>query len=167
MIPRVLRNYNCYLNGVSFAGRVDEVELPELSVKTEEHRGGGMDGTAELDMGMEAMTAKITLAEHIAEAIKTFGRMDGNATRLQFRGAVQRDGERAIPLVVDMHGGMKKLGMGSWKAGDKATVEEEMSIRYYKLTLGNEELVEIDVDNMIRKIGGVDELESIRAAIGL
>lgn len=166
MIPRVLRNFNAFVNGVSYAGRVDEVELPEFSVKTEEHRAGGLDAPVEIDLGMEAMSAKLTMAEAVADLIKTFGRMDGSATRLQFRGAIQRDGETAIPLIVDMHGGMKKLTLGSWKAGDKATVEHEMSIRYVRINLGGEDLIEIDVDNMTRVIGGVDELASIRAAIG-
>lgn len=166
MIPRVLRNFNLFVNGIGYAGRVTEAELPEFSVKTEEHRGGGMDAPAEIDLGMEGMTAKLTFAEYVAEIFKLFGKMDGNAVRIQLRGALQRDGEVAKALIVELGGGFKKNGMGSWKAGDMASNEVEMSLRYVKVTLDKDELIEIDVDNMIRKIGGVDELESIRAAIG-
>jgi len=167
MLPRVLRNFNLFVNGIGYAGRVTEAELPELSVKTEEHRGGGMDGVAEIDLGMEALGAKLTFAEYVPDILKSFGKLDGNAVRIQLRGALQRDGEPAIACIVDLHGGFKKNGMGSWKAGDLATNEVEMSVRYYKLSIGGEDLIEVDVDNMRRVIGGVDELASIRAAIGL
>ncbi|GJD31508.1 hypothetical protein PMNALOAF_2767 [Methylobacterium adhaesivum] len=167
MIPRVLRNFNLFVDGTSYAGRVTEVELPELNFKTEEHRGGGMDGVAEIDMGQEAMEAKLTFAEYVSDIFKRVGRMNGNGVRLQIRGALQRDGERAIPVVVELHGSFKTSTMGSWKAGDLATHEVAMAVRYYRLTMNNELQHEIDVDNMIRNIGGVDELESIREAIGL
>lgn len=167
MIPRVLRNFNLFVNGIGYAGRVTEAELPELAFKTEEHRGGGMDGVAEIDMGQEAMEAKLTFAEYIPEILKSVGRLNGVATRIQLRGALQRDGETAVACVVELHGGFKTSTMGTWKAGDLATHEVSMACRYYRLTIGGELQHEIDVDNMIRNIGGVDELESIRNAIGL
>lgn len=167
MIPRVLRNFHCFVNGIGYAGRVTEVELPELSVKTEEHRGGGMDGPAELDMGLEVMTAKLTFAEYEKNIMGLWGKLDGNAARIQIRGAIQRDGETAIPCIVEFHGGFKKNTMGTWKAGDLATNEFEATLRYYKLTMGEDVIYEIDIDNMKRIINGVDELASIRAAMGM
>lgn len=167
MIPRVLRNFNLFVNGIGYAGRVTEAELPEFVVKTEEHRAGGMDAPAEIDMGMEALSAKLTFAEYVADIFKSFGKMDGNAVRIQLRGALQRDGETAVALVVELHGGFKKNGLGSWKAGDMASNEVEMSCRYAKITLGGDELIEIDVDNMKRIVGGEDQLASIRAALGM
>jgi len=55
MLPQILKNFNVFANGVSYAGRAEEVSLPKLTVKTEEFRGGGMDAPVELDMGMEKM----------------------------------------------------------------------------------------------------------------
>jgi P2 family phage contractile tail tube protein len=167
MIPRVLRNFGLFVNGSGYAGRVTEAELPEISIKAEEHRGGGMDGVAEIDLGMEAMSAKLTFAEYVSDIFKSVGKMDGNAVRVQLRGALQRDGETAIPCIVELHGSFKKSTMGTWKAGDLATHEIEMAVRYYRLTIGSERLIEIDVENMIRWIGDKDELASIREAIGL
>ena len=43
----------------------------------------------------------------------------------------------------------------------------EVAIRYYKLTLANEILHEIDVENMKRIINGEDQLESLRTAMGI
>lgn len=57
--------------------------------------------------------------------------------------------------------------MGTWKAGDLANLEMEGAIRYYKLTIGDTVVYQIDIDNMIRIINGVDQLASIRSAIGM
>jgi P2 family phage contractile tail tube protein len=42
-----------------------------------------------------------------------------------------------------------------------------MSVNYYKLTVGGREVYEIDVENMVRRINGVDQLAGIRSDIGL
>lgn len=42
-------------------------------MQTASHRGGGMDGSVAIDMGMEAMQAELTLAEWPPEPIKMFG----------------------------------------------------------------------------------------------
>ena len=49
--PRVLRGFDVFVDGRGYAGKVEELELPKLSIKTEEFRAGGMDVPVELDMG--------------------------------------------------------------------------------------------------------------------
>jgi len=44
-LPRKLKNFNLFQNGVSFMGMVPEVTLPKLSRKMEEYRAGGMSGS--------------------------------------------------------------------------------------------------------------------------
>ena len=39
-LPRVLKNMNLFVDGRGYAGRVDEIQLPKLTLKTEEHRAG-------------------------------------------------------------------------------------------------------------------------------
>ena len=53
--PRVLKNMNLFVDGRGYAGRVDEIELPKLTLKTEEHRAGGMDVPVLIDLGMDKM----------------------------------------------------------------------------------------------------------------
>src|SRR3954467_11218424 len=108
MIPRVLHNFSAFVNGQGYQGRVTEVEPPEIEVKTEDFRAGGMDGTAEIDMGLNTMSAKMNFAEYIPAILDAAGKLDGNATRVQLRGDLQRDGEAAVPCVIDLHGCVKK-----------------------------------------------------------
>lgn len=162
--PRILKNFQAFINGTGLAGLVDEAELPEVEIKTEEHRAGGMDGSYEVDMGQEAMSMKLTTAEPLPEVITAL--MAG--TRIQLRGSFVRDvdGSR-VAVLCEIGGRPKKLSDGSWKAGDKAQHEVEIAVDYYRRVQGGVELFEIDVVNMVRKVGGVDQLAGIRADIGL
>lgn len=167
MNPRVLKNFNLFVDGRGYAGRVDELELPTLTVKTEEHRAGGMDAPIQIDMGTEALEASFTMAEYDPDLFKLWGLADGKAVQVTARGALQRDGEEAVPVVVCLHGAVKEAEFGGWSAGEKATPGFSMAVRYYRLTIGGDDVIEIDIENMVRKVGGDDQLASIRTAIGL
>jgi hypothetical protein len=166
MIPKILKNFNAFVDGNSYAGRVDEVVLPKLTVKTEEHRGGGMDAPVEIDMGMEKLECELTFAEYDVELFRLFGLVDGNSVAITLRGAMQSDGD-AEKIVVNLQGSFRELDSGTWKAGDKATLKCMMAVRTYKLTIDGDEVINIDVENMTRIINGVDEMASIRNAIGI
>ena len=163
-IPRVLKNWNCFVDGIGYAGRCDEAELPEVKIKTEEHRGGGMDGSFEIDMGQETMSAKLTFTEYLPEVISALG----NGKRIQLRGALRRDTDGStVPVVVTIGGRIKGFMPGTWKAGDVVKPEHEIAVDYYRWNQAGVDVFEIDVVNMVRVMGGTDQLAQIRAAIGL
>lgn len=166
-MPRVLKNMNLFVDGRGYAGRIDEMELPKLTLKTEEHRAGGMDLPVEVDLGMEKLEAAMTFSDYDPEIFRFFGLLDGETTQITARGAIQRQGEEAIPVVVNVRGGWKEIDPGTWKPGDKATLKASVAVLYYKLAIGGEELVEIDAQNLVRTVGGKDQMASIRSAIGM
>lgn len=138
-LPRVLKNMNFFVNGRGYAGRVDEIQLPKLTLKTEEHRAGGMDIPVEIELGMEKLEAQLTISDYDPEVFKLFGLL---------------------------RGGWKELESSNWKPGDKGTLTVMVATRYYKLSIDGQELVEIDAVNLVRKVGGTDQMDAIRAAIG-
>lgn len=165
MLPRVLMNFGVFIDGRGYLGRADEVQLPKLAVKTEEFRAGGMDSPVELDMGTEKLECKITLAEYDREAAKLFGLFNAG-TPVTLRGAIQRQGEAAVPVVVRLIGGVKENDKGNWKAGERGSMALTFALHSYTEEIDGEETIHIDSINCIRRVGGVDQLESIRAAIG-
>lgn len=165
--PRILKNMNLFVDGRGYAGRVDEVELPKLTLKTEEHRAGGMDIPIEVDLGMEKMESSLTISDYDPEVFKLFGLLDKQDTQITLRGALQRQGEDAIPAVLNLRGGWKELDQGTWKMGDKSVLKVSVAVNYCKLTIDGEEVLEVDAKNLIRKLGGVDQMARIRDAIGL
>lgn len=162
--PKILKNFHLYLNGGSYAGIADEVTLPTLSLTTEDHRAGGMDAPVKIDVGMEAMELGCKLSEHSAAVYSQFGLADQNGVQAQFRGAMV-DGNNAEPYVVTCRGMVTEVTSGTVVTGQKNGLEVTIALRYYKLEINGVTVIEIDVDNMERTIGGVDQLAQQRAIL--
>ena len=167
MIPQVLKNFNCFVDGKGYAGRAENVSLPKVTVKTEEFRAGGMDSSLEVDMGVEKLECSFTLAEYSADVMGLWGVIAGADKQFSFRGAVQRQGEDATAIIATVGGRVKELDPGDWKAGDKATLKTTLAVNYYRLNVNGTDVIEIDVINMKRVVNGVDQMASLRAALGI
>ncbi|WP_265036327.1 phage major tail tube protein [Wolbachia endosymbiont (group A) of Anomoia purmunda] len=166
MLPKILKNFNIFVDGRGYAGKIDEVTLPKLTIKTEEYRAGGMDIPINIDMGMEKLEADFTFSEYDSELFRLFGLINNNAVSLTLRGGLQGSSDTES-VVINLRGLFKELDFGSWKPAEKATLKCMIAANYYKLTIDGRELIEIDAENMIRKIDGVDQMTSMRTALGI
>jgi P2 family phage contractile tail tube protein len=164
---RMLKNFNLFVDRAGYAGRIDEITLPKLTLKTEEYRGGGMDVPVEIDMGMEKMECDFTLSEYSPDVLRQFGLAPGNDVPLNIRGATQDAEGDVYPVLIEIKGIWKEIDMGNWKTGDKATMKVQVACRYYSYSEDGAQLIKIDMENMERVIDGVDQLEKIRGAIKL
>lgn len=164
MLPKILKNFNVYVDGRGYAGRVEEVTLPKLTIKTEEYQGGGMTAPVEVDLGLEKLEMEMTFAEYDPELFKLFGLTDGSEVAFTIRGGIQGAGE-TLPVVVNVRGFFKELDFDNWKPSEKASLKCSVACNYYKLSINNSVLIEIDPVNMIRSINGNDQLESMREAL--
>ena len=70
-------------------------------------------------------------------------------------------------MEVNLTGSISSFDPGAFEAGSMTEASFEMQVRYYKLSIANEVLHEIDVENMKRIINGEDQLESLRTAMGI
>ncbi|MER9506048.1 phage major tail tube protein [Mesorhizobium sp. M0579] len=163
-LPRQLKAFNLYYDGNSYAGRVDSITPPTLTFTSEEHRAGGMDGPKKLEMGMEAMTATLIISDYDPALISLFG-VDN--VPLVARGAVQAQGKPAEPVVLNMRGMLMALELAEWKPGSKSLKTLTYELDYFRYRQAEVEYMEIDIINMVRRIGGVDQLATQRLAIGL
>lgn len=166
MIPKILKNFNLFIDGRGYAGKVEEVNLPKLNIKTEEFRAGGMDSPVFIDMGVEKLESSFTLLEYDKDVLKQFGLVSGNAAQVTLRGAIQDD-TTVSSVIVKLRGMYTEMDMGKISAGEKGTLQCTLACRYYSLEIGGEKLIEIDIDNMTRVIGGQDKLIDIRKALGI
>lgn len=165
-MPKILKNFNLFVDGNGYAGRAEEVSPPKLTIKTEELRAGGMDAPAAIDMGMEKLEASFMLVEYDPAVIKQFGLVSGNAVSLTLRGALVDD-TTTTPMVIRIQGMFNEMDFGKFKAGDKSTLQCAIVCRYYSLEIDGKKIVEIDIDNMTRVIDGQDQLADVRAALGI
>lgn len=164
MLPRILKNFNVYVDGRGYAGRVDEITLPKLTIKTEEFQGAGMSAPVEIDMGLEKLEMEMTFAEYDPELFKLFGLTNGAEVAFTIRGALQGTGETS-PVIINVRGYFKELDFDSWTPAEKATLKCSVACNYYKLTIDGVELIEIDPVNMVRNVNGSDQLAAVREAL--
>ena len=167
MLNDILKNLNLFVDGRGYAGNVEELTPPKLTLKTEEFRNGGMDAPVEVEMGMEKLEAGFSLTKYDADVLKLFGLAPGNIKPLTFRGSVSSEDGTEKPVVIQLQGMLKEVDPGSWKPGDKAMLKATVAVRYYKHTINGEVVHEIDVPNMIRIINGVDQLAITRKNLGM
>ncbi len=163
-IPFKLTHFNLFVDGKGFAGLIKEMTLPKITFKIEDHMSGGMDAPAPVEMGMEKLEATFTLASYEPEVFRLLGFRAGGPIAIIARGSLKRDDE-VIAMTVTMRGVIKEIDMGNWKKGEDTQLQFSLHAQYYRLDRGVENLVEIDVKNLIRRFGGVDQLEAVRAAL--
>ena len=164
MLPKILKNFNLYVDGRGYAGRVEEITLPKLTIKTEDFQAGGMSAPIEVDLGMEKLEMDMTFAEYDPELFKLFGLTNGSEIAFTIRGALEGRSE-TTPVVINARGYFKEMDFDSWKPAEKATLKCSVACNYYKLTIDGIELVEIDPVNMVRNVNGIDQLSTIRQAL--
>ncbi len=167
MSHSILREFSLFVDGRGYVGKVPELTPPKLTLKTEEYRAGGMAAPVDIDMGLEKLTCEFTLSEYNPEIFALFGLADGNAVQITFRGAIRDEGGKDIPVLIAVRGLFTEIDVGSWQAASKIEKKCKVSCRYYRLEMDGKEIHEIDAVNMIQKVNGVDQLESVRNAIGI
>lgn len=167
-LPRKLKNMNLFNDGVSYMGQITEVTPPKLTRKMEEYRAGGMNAPMETDHGMEKLELQWKCGGLMEQVLKQFGVTSHSGVMLRFAGAYQRDDSGAVDAVqIVVRGRHKEIDAGNAKPGDNTEFSIISTLTYYKLTINNVDVIEIDVLNMIEKVNGVDMLAEQRRAIGL
>lgn len=167
-LPRTLKNMNVFNEGNGYGGEVKTVALPKLTRKLEEHRGGGMNGPLQMDMGMEAMELGLTFGGPVRDVLRQWGVPTVDGVYIRFVGAYQQDDSSAIDTVeVIARGRYSEIDPGDQEVGEPGEFAATMALAYYKLVWNGRTEIEIDFINMIEIVGGVDRTAELRAAIGM
>lgn len=167
-LPRKLKNYNVFADGVSYAGQSEELTLPKLTRKLEEYRAGGMNGPVEIDLGNEKMEMNATYGGIMREIFRQYGVTTVDGAMLRYAGAYQREDTGEVEAVeIVTRGRHTELDMGDAKVGNNSQFKVKSSLSYYKLTVNGEVWCEIDHVNFIEVVFGVDRLAEQRRAMGL
>jgi len=164
-LPRLLKNFNIYLDGDSYAGRCDSVTLPNITAVVESHRAGGMNGSVEVEveveLGLELMTMSLVISDFDPKLVALFNQANLPIT---LRGSVQAQHQKGEPVVINIRGLHKGLEFGDWSGGSKSTQTLQISLNYFRYRQKDVEYAEIDLLNMVQKIGGIDQLADDRAS---
>ena len=162
-------NANVYLDGTSFLGRAESVDLPNIKHKFSEHKALGMVGTIESFSGIEKMEAKFKWSSFYAEVLKKAAN-PFTAVSVQVRASIETYSSAGriaeVPLVVFLTGQFDSIPAGNYKQHDNAEYENGMTVSYCKVVADGQDVVELDAFANIYKAGGEDLLGTYRANIG-
>lgn len=118
-LPRKLKYLNMFNDGLSYMGVVESVTLPKLTRKLENYRGGGMNGAAPIDLGLDddAITVEWSVGGLPDVALwAQYAAPGADAVPLRFAGSYQRDDTGEIIAVeVVMRGRHKEIDGGENK----------------------------------------------------
>ncbi|MDF3827792.1 MULTISPECIES: phage major tail tube protein [unclassified Pseudocitrobacter] len=167
-IPPKLRFFTCFVNSVNNIGKVTSVTLPKLTRKTEDYQGGGMMGSVAVDLGMDsgALDATMIVGGLVKELLLEYGG-DLDGTLLRFVGEYYTSGESQI-VEVEMRGKFTEIDGGESKQGEDTSVTYAVKNTYYKLTIDDAPIWEIDLLNFVYKKDGKNVLPSrVISALGM
>ena len=165
-----ITNANVYMNGnVNLLGKVEEITLPNIKIKTAEHKALGMIGAIELPSGLEKLEGKIKWTSFYEAELGTFAH-PLKTIQLQVRGSLETYNALGLASEVPVVGALtilsKGLPLGAFKQNDNVELETDFAAYYVKLTVGGKDIVEVDVFANIYKAHGVDILANYRNNIG-
>lgn len=161
-IPRILKDLNLFFVGFGFAGLVNDITLPVLETKNEEHQGGGMDAPIDIEVGINKLDITFTLAEHDPVFLRNFG-ISVNALK-QGRFVGNLVGQNDVKKVeVQFTGRITKIDYGTVKGNQLNPMTVTMNLSYYNYLYDNASVWEEDIPNFIRRVNGVDQLAVRRA----
>jgi len=167
-LPKKLKDFNLFGDGNSWQGQIQELSIPKLTRKMEEYRGGGMDGSLEIDMGQEKIEFEWTAAGLIENIFHGYGTTKHDNNLLRFVGAYESDETQDVVSVeVVARGRHKTIDMGTAKAGDSNSIKVTTTCSYYKLVVGGKTIIEVDVPGYVFIVNGEDRLAEKRAALGI
>ncbi|HCT7667021.1 TPA: phage major tail tube protein [Klebsiella quasipneumoniae] len=167
-IPKKLRLFTLFVDGENFIGKVPSVTLPKLTRKTEDYQGGGMLGAAAVDLGLDAgaLDATMIVGGVVEELILKWGG-DIDELRLRFVGEIYSGGTSSL-LEVEMRGRITEIDPGEAKQGDDTNHTYAIKNTYYKESVDDKPLLEIDLLNFIYKRNGNSLYpDRVASALGL
>lgn len=163
-------NANVYIDGTNnLIGRASTITLPDIKTTVESHRGLGMIGSVEFPTGLEVMVTKVKWSGFYPDAIK-LGANPFATHKLQVRASFETYGAGGrvseVPLVCSLVGFWKSKPLGAFSPGAKQETEDELSTSYIKISIGGKDVVEIDINENVWKVDGVDVLETYKKNLG-
>ena len=166
-MPKKVKAFQLFNDGVGKAGMVKNVTLPKLARKFEEYRADIMDGPIEIDLGGEKLEANFTLEEFDEQILKQWGICNHGGVRLRLMASAESDDCSFDELQVVMHGRWREVDQGDLEGGKSTEMKVQIAISHYEYIKNGAELVFIDRESGVERVGGIDRTAERRKAVGL
>ncbi|GAB3528691.1 MULTISPECIES: phage major tail tube protein [Photobacterium] len=165
----ILKRWSIWVDGIGKAGNAKEYTPPALEVITKDFQAGDMDMPIPIDVGMAGMETSYSIYGVDVTVLPLFGLRQGSRTAVSVRSTYQDLKGNSYDLVEELGGMITKIERDTQDGGDQSdkAMKVTQKLDYYKVVRSGVELIEIDPVNHVRKLGGIDALEGIRALMQL
>ena len=159
-IPTLLNNFNTYASGHKYVGVSSET--------TETLEGAGIAGDIEEAVegcfgSLESETSFQNIGEEYFHFLTQTGIVTYRGSMQVLNTATQTNDFEGI--VVTTKGRVKSFDLGTLKRGGKGEPKIVRELTYVKITIGGQNVLELDKFNMVWKLYGVDRLQKVRSQI--
>lgn len=167
-MAKYIKDLAVYLNTINFIGMISEFDKPVVAATTAAHETLGMIGTQNVPVGFEPMTARIAwMGKSVPMAILSYD-LEG-VVDLQVRevledntGVITRTG-----IVSTIKGRFQSTDGGKLSAKAMSTAESTLDVFYWKEVLDGKTLIEVDFNNNIYIVNGVDKYKERNKILGI
>jgi P2 family phage contractile tail tube protein len=163
----VMRKFIVYADGVGKFGEGEDCKLPAMEIHTEDFRGGGMDSAVKFDMGMNPLTLEFKLSAFDPQVYKLWGLYPGQDKQFTLRGSLASFDGSPYAAIASCLGNLRKADADNFTPGKKILHTFTCDLSYYKLTLGEQLIYDIDIINGTRFVAGADQNQQDLIALGL
>lgn len=156
---QVLREMNILVEGIGNVGTSSKVELPDVEFLTIE-REGAMAKEEVIPL-IKAMSAKFILNEYNRNAFTATSKQFGDSPTFYCKGSFIQ-GDTTSQIVATITGKVKKFQNPFSDRAKEVEQTIEVAVGAYTLEIDGDKVIDIDVDNLICEIDGVDLFEDLR-----
>lgn len=154
----------------SFTGRATKFKLPEMGVKTEDHRPSGGLFDRKLNMGIDgSLEGTFSVVEWSASLNAIVGLSNGSNTIIVLRGSLADDEmpNTTVPILINMRAMITKRATGDIETGNKIETEYTYNAKFYQEIQDGVVVYHLDYGNYVWIVNGIDMLASQRSDLGL
>ena len=163
----IFQDFTVWIKSVGKIGESPGFQPPELKIKTEEFRGGGMDGVADMPMGLEKIEFDFDLHTWDADVFTTLGFGPGAMdVPIMFRGYLLSPSGQEKGVVISTLSLIKSIKPNKVEPGKKAELSVSCTAHWYQHSVDGQQIHFVSVFDKITKIGGVDKSTRARQILG-
>ncbi|WP_316200890.1 MULTISPECIES: phage major tail tube protein [unclassified Bradyrhizobium] len=163
----ILQDFTVWIQDIGKIGESPEFQPPEINIEVEQFRGGGMDGTVEIPMGIEKIEFDFQLHTWDEQIWQNLGYGPGSLdVPVTFRGYMLSAAGAEKGVIIETRSLIKSIKPGKATPGKKVEMTVNLCANYYAHYIDNSLVTEIDVFNKITNIGGVDKTANARQILG-
>jgi P2 family phage contractile tail tube protein len=163
----IFQDFTVWIRDQGKIGESPNFQPPEINIQTEEFRGGGMDGTVEMPMGIEKIEFDFELHTWDEQVWTQLGYGPGSLdVPIFFRGYLITASGAEKGVLIATRCLIKSIKPSKVEPGKKASLSVHVSANYYRHEVEGRTLTEIDIFNRVTIIDGEDKSARARDILG-